>query len=177
MLLESVEFLIHVDYWIENQGEQVNRIKATDFVANLISSSRNVKLFVTSSENVEFPSLGKEKITQGAFKPEQLFNSWKLYGRTRQCTKHGQINFQIYVVTGIRAISCQGRGGGAGICPIFPQVAQFFTKQSRNRKIEKSFTGAFFSNTVASMFRKVKAKSVTALSRYFGMNFLSLKIR
>ena len=94
----------------------------------------------------------------------------------QQCTKHGQINFQIYVVTGIRAISCQG-GGGAGICPIFPQVAQFFTKQSRNRKIEKSFTGAFFSNTVASMFRKVKAKSVRALSRYFRMNFLSLKIR
>ena len=39
MLLDSVEFLIHVDDWIENQGEQVNQIKATDFVANLISSS------------------------------------------------------------------------------------------------------------------------------------------
>ena len=55
MLLDSVEFLIHVDDWIENQGKQVNRIKATDFVANLISSSRNVKLLVISSKNVEFP--------------------------------------------------------------------------------------------------------------------------
>ena len=66
MLLDSFEFLIHEDDWIENQGEQVNRIKATEFVAKLIFSSRNVKLLVTSSQNFEFPSLGKEKITLGA---------------------------------------------------------------------------------------------------------------
>ena len=74
MLLDSFEFLIHVDDWIENQGEQVNRIKDTEFVAKLIFSSRNMKLLVTSSQNFEFPSLEKEKITQGAFKPEQTFH-------------------------------------------------------------------------------------------------------
>ena len=66
MLLDSFEFLIHEDDRIENQGEQVNRIKATEFVAKLIFSSRNMKLLVTSSQNFEFPSPGKEKITQGA---------------------------------------------------------------------------------------------------------------
>ena len=136
-----------------------------------------MKLFVTSSENVEFPSLGKEKITQGAFKPEQTFQLLKTVWKNKTVYKAWADQLSDLCSHRHTGNFLPGEGGGAGICPIFPQVAQFFTKQSRNRKIEKSFTGAFFSNTVASMFRKVKAKSVTALSRYFGMNFLSLKIR
>ena len=79
ILLDNFEFLIDVDDWIENQQreEPVDRIKATNFVERLISSSRNVKLLVTSSENVVFPSLGGEKITLNAFKPEQTFKLLK----------------------------------------------------------------------------------------------------
>ena len=68
-----------MDDWIESQQteEPVDRIKATDFVERLISSSRNVKLLVTSSQNVVFPTLGKEKITLEAFKPEQTFELLK----------------------------------------------------------------------------------------------------
>ena len=137
MLLESVEFLIHVDDWIENQGEQLNRIKATDFVANLISSSRNVKLLVTSSENVEFPSLEKEKITHGAFKPEQTFQLLKTVWKNKTVYKAWADQLSDLCSHRHPGNFLPGeRGGGAGICPIFPQVAQFFTKQSRNRKIE-----------------------------------------
>ena len=84
MLLDNFEFLIHVDDWIENQQieEPVDRIKATDFVAKLISSSRNVKLLVTSSQNVVFPTLGKEKITLEAFKPGQTFELLKTVWKT-----------------------------------------------------------------------------------------------
>ena len=48
ILLDNFEFLIDVDDWIENQQreEPVDRIKATNFVERLISSSRNVKLLV-----------------------------------------------------------------------------------------------------------------------------------
>ena len=44
ILLDNFEFLIDVDDWIENQEreEPVDRIKATNFVERLISSSRNV---------------------------------------------------------------------------------------------------------------------------------------
>ena len=158
MLLESVEFLIHVDDWIENQGEQLNRIKATDFVANLISSSRNVKLLVTSSENVEFPSLGKEKITHGAFKPEQTFQLLKTVWKNKTvykawadqlsdlCSHRHPSNF----------LPGEGGGGGAGICPIFPQVAQFFTKQSRNRKIENRSRELFSQIRSPRCFVKLK---------------------
>ena len=84
ILLDNFEFLLHVDDWIENQQieEPVDRIKATDFVERLISSSRNVKLLVTSSKNVVFPSLGKEKITLEAFKPEQTFELLKTVWKT-----------------------------------------------------------------------------------------------
>ena len=84
ILLDNFEFLIDVDDWIENQQieEPVDRIKATDFVERLISSSRNVKLLVTSSQNVVFPTLGKEKITLEAFKPEQTFELLKTVWKT-----------------------------------------------------------------------------------------------
>ena len=84
ILLDNFEFLIHVDDWIESQQieEPVDRIKATDFVERLISSSRNVKLLVTSSQNVVFPTLGKEKITLDAFKPEQTFELLKTVWKT-----------------------------------------------------------------------------------------------
>ena len=84
ILLDNFEFLIHVDYWIESQQieEPVDRIKATDFLERLISSSRNVKLLVTSSQNVVFPTLGKEKITLEAFKPEQTFELLKTVWKT-----------------------------------------------------------------------------------------------
>ena len=89
ILLDNFEFLLHVDDWIENQQveEPVNRIKATDFVARLIFSSRNVKLLVTSSENVEFPSLGREIITLDAFKPEQTFQLLKTVWKNRHVDK------------------------------------------------------------------------------------------
>ena len=85
ILLDNFEFLIRVDDWTENQRteEPVDRIKATDFVAKLIFSSRNVKLLVTSSQNVVFPSLGKEKITLEAFKPEQTFQLLKTVWKNR----------------------------------------------------------------------------------------------
>ena len=89
ILLDNFEFLIHVDDWIENQQieEPVDRIKATDFVAKLIFSSRKVKLLVTSSENVEFPSLEREKITLEAFKPEQTFQLLKTVWKDRPVDK------------------------------------------------------------------------------------------
>ena len=89
MLLDNFEFLLHVDDWIENQQieEPVDRIKATDFVAKLIFSSRKVKLLVTSSENVEFPSLEREKITLEAFKPEQTFQLLKTVWKDRPVDK------------------------------------------------------------------------------------------
>ena len=89
ILLDNFEFLIHVDDWIESQQteEPVDRIKATDFVERLISSSRNVKLLVTSSQNVVFPSLGKEKITLEAFKPEQTFELLKTVWKNRPVDK------------------------------------------------------------------------------------------
>ena len=87
--LDNFEFLIHVDDWIESQQteEPVDRIKATDFVERLISSSRNVKLLVTSSQNVVFPTLGKEKITLEAFKPEQTFELLKTVWKNRTVNK------------------------------------------------------------------------------------------
>ena len=89
ILLDNFEFLIHVDDWIENQQieEPVDRIKAMDFVEKLISSSKNVKLLVTSSKNVVFPSLGKEKITLEAFKPEQTFELLKTVWKNRPVDK------------------------------------------------------------------------------------------
>ena len=89
ILLDNFEFLIHVDDWIENQQieEPVDRIKATDFVAKLIFSSRKVRLLVTSSENVEFPSLEREKITLEAFKPEQTFQLLKTVWKDRPVDK------------------------------------------------------------------------------------------
>ena len=89
ILLDNFECLLHVDDWIENQQveEPVDRIKATDFVARLIFSSRNVKLLVTSSENVEFPSLGREIITLDAFKPEQTFQLLKTVWKNRHVDK------------------------------------------------------------------------------------------
>ena len=177
MLLESVEFLIHVDDWIENQGEQLNRIKATDFVANLISSSRNVKLLVTSSENVEFPSLGKEKITHGAFKPEQTFQLLKTVWKNKTVYKAWADQLSDLCSHRHPSNFLPGEGGGGRNLPDIPASCPIFYETVEKSKNRKSFTGAFFSNTVASMFRKVKAKSVRALSRYFRMNFLSLKIR
>ena len=41
-----------------------------------------MKLLVTSSKNVVFPSLGKEKITLEAFKPEQTFELLKTVWKT-----------------------------------------------------------------------------------------------
>ena len=89
ILLDNFEFLIDVDDWIENQQieEPVDRIKAMDFVEKLISSSKNVKLLVTSSKNVVFPSLGKEKITLEAFKPEQTFELLKTVWKNRPVDK------------------------------------------------------------------------------------------
>ena len=89
ILLDNFEFLIHVDDWIENQQieEPVDRIKAMDFVEKLISRSKNVKLLVTSSKNVVFPSLGKEKITLEAFKPEQTFELLKTVWKNRPVDK------------------------------------------------------------------------------------------
>ena len=89
VLLDNFEFLIDVDDWIENQQreEPVDRIKATNFVERLISSSRNVKLLVTTSENVVFPSLGGEKITLNAFKPEQTFELLKTVWKNRPVDK------------------------------------------------------------------------------------------
>ena len=157
MLLESVEFLIHVDDWIENQGEQLNRIKATDFVANLISSSRNVKLLVTSSENVEFPSLGKEKITHGAFKPEQTFQLLKTVWKNKTVYKAWADQLSDLCSHRHPGNFLPGEGGGgSGICPIFPQVAQFFTKQSRNRKIENRSRELFSQIRSPRCFVKLK---------------------
>ena len=153
MLLDSVEFLIHVDDWIENQGEQVNRIKATDFVANLISSSRNVKFLVTSSENVEFPSLGKEKITQGAFKPEQTFQLLKTVWNNKTVYKAWADQLSDLCSHRHTGNFLPGEGGGQAFARYSRKLPNFLRNSP---KIEKSFTGAFFSNTVASMFVKLK---------------------
>ena len=144
MLLESVEFLIHVDDWIENQGEQVNRIKATDFVANLISSSRNVKLFVTSSENVEFPSLGKEKITQGAFKPEQTFQLLKTVWKNKTVYKAWADQLSDLCSHRHTGNFLPGEGGGGRNLPDIPAICPIFyetVEKSKNRKIVH---GSFF---------------------------------
>ena len=53
-------------------------------------------MLVTSSENVEFPLLGKEKITLDAFKPEKTFellkSVWKnsLRGRGKKRRGRGE---------------------------------------------------------------------------------------
>ena len=133
MLLDSVEFLIHVDDWIENQGEQVNRIKATDFVANLISSSRNVKFLVTSSENVEFPSLGKEKITQGAFKPEQTFQLLKTVWKSKTVYKTWADQLSD-LCSHRRTGNFLPGGGGNHLPPKNLASCQIFTKQSKRNE-------------------------------------------
>ena len=46
-----------------------------------------MKLLVTSSKNVVFPSLGKEKITLEAFKPEQTFELLKTVWKNRPVDK------------------------------------------------------------------------------------------
>ena len=129
MLLDSVEFLIHVDDWIENQGEQVNRIKATDFVANLISSSRNVKLLVTSSENVE--SLEKEKITQGPFKPAQTFQLLKTVWKNKTVYKAWADQLSDLCSHRHTGNFLSGEGGGVmhlpdilASCPIFYETVE-----------------------------------------------------
>ena len=145
MLLESVEFLIHVDDWIENQGEQLNRIKATDFVANLISSSRNVKLLVTSSENVEFPSLGKEKITHGAFKPEQTFQLLKTVWKNKTVYKAWADQLSDLCSHRHPGNFLPGEGGGGG--QEFARYSRKLPNFLRNsREIEKSkiVHGSFF---------------------------------
>ena len=131
MLLDSFEFLIHVDDWIENQGEQVNRIKATD-LANLIFSSRNVKLLVTSSENVEFPSLEKEKITQGAFKPAQTFQLLKTVWKNKTVYKAWADQLSDFCSHRRTGNFLSGEGGGGVMhlpdilasCPIFYETVE-----------------------------------------------------
>ena len=77
MLLDNFEFLTHVDDWIENQQieELVDRIKPTDFVAKVISSSRNMKLLVTSSESVVFSSLAWGRSPWMPLSQSKLFTS------------------------------------------------------------------------------------------------------
>ena len=134
MLLDSFEFLIHVDDWIENQGEQVNRIKDTEFVAKLIFSSRNMKLLVTSSQNFEFPSLEKEKITQGAFKPEQTFQLLKTVWKSK--TVYKTWVDQLSDVCSHRRTGnfLPGGGGGKPFAQKNLASCQIFTKQSKRNE-------------------------------------------
>ena len=132
MLLDSFEFLIHVDDWIENQGEQVNRIKDTEFVAKLIFSSRNMKLLVTSSQNFEFPSLEKEKITQGAFKPEQTFQLLKTVWKSK--TVYKTWADQLSDLCSHRRTGNFLPGGGNHLPPKNLASCQIFTKQSKRNE-------------------------------------------
>ena len=52
-------------------------------------------------------------------------------------------------------------------------LQQYFSVET---VLPKSITGAFFSNSLLDV-REVKTESVRALSRYFGIKFLSLEIR
>ena len=132
MLLDSFEFLIHVDDWIENQGEQVNRIKDTEFVAKLIFSSRNMKLLVTSSQNFEFPSLEKKKITQGAFKPEQTFQLLKTVWKSK--TVYKTWADQLSDLCSHRRTGNFLPGGGEPFAPKNLASCQIFTKQSKRNE-------------------------------------------
>ena len=133
MLLDSFEFLIHVDDWIENQGEQVNRIKDTEFVAKLIFISRNMKSLVTSSQNFEFPSLEKEKITQGAFKPEQTFQLLKTVWKSKTVYKTWADQLSD-LCSHRRTGNFLPGGGGNHLPPKNLASCQIFTKQSKRNE-------------------------------------------
>ena len=133
MLLDSFEFLIHVDDWIENQGEQVNRVKDTEFVAKLIFSSRNMKLLVTSSQNFEFPSLEKEKITQGAFKPEQTFQLLKTVWKSK--TVYKTWADQLSDLCSHRRTGNFLPGGGTICPPKISQVAKFLRNNRKETRV------------------------------------------
>ncbi len=82
LLLDNFEFLLHLDdsgqenfHELEMVQERMNpsseESKVMNFITETVMISRKVKLLVTSSEKVVFPSLGQEMIHLTSFSPEE----------------------------------------------------------------------------------------------------------
>ena len=103
-----------------------------------------MKLLVTSSENVEFPSLGKEKITQGAFKPEQTFQLLKTVWKNKTVYKAWADQLSDLCSHRHTGNFLPGEGGGGRNLPDIPASCPIFyetVEKSKNRKIVH---GSFF---------------------------------
>ena len=80
LLLDNFEFLLHLNSeretpLVADVYERMNRepsegTKVEDFIAEMVTSSRKVKLLVTSSEDVAFPGIGKQRIKLAPFNAE-----------------------------------------------------------------------------------------------------------
>ena len=68
LLLDNFEFLIHLKDRNQLHEEQT---KVEEFITDVAESFGNVKLLVTSSEDVVFPSIGRQRITLEPFKLEE----------------------------------------------------------------------------------------------------------
>lgn len=85
LLLDNFEFLLHLDNneqhspaMAETVHERMDRessegTKVENLISELVTSSSNVKLLVTSSEKVVFPGIGQQRIKVKPFKPEESF--------------------------------------------------------------------------------------------------------
>ena len=84
LLLDNFEFLLHLNserenpLGAENVYGRMNRepsegTKVEDFIAEIVTSSRKVKLLVTSSEDVAFPGTGKQRVKLAPFNAEASF--------------------------------------------------------------------------------------------------------
>ena len=81
LLLDNFEFLLHLgDTEQETPHKRAmvqkpawEKSKIMNFITEVITMSRKVKLLVTSSEKVPFPSLGQEEVYLACFEPEESF--------------------------------------------------------------------------------------------------------
>jgi len=85
LLLDNFEFLLHFGdieqetphrrAMVQNPAREKSKIM--NFITEIVKISRKVKLLVTSSERVPFPSLGQEEVHLDCFKPEESFQLLK----------------------------------------------------------------------------------------------------
>ena len=105
-----------------------------------------MKLLVTSSENVEFPSLGKEKITQGAFKPEQTFQLLKTVWKNKTVYKAWADQLSDLCSHRHPGNFLPGEGGGGQEFARYSRKLPNFLRNSREIEKSKIVHGSFFLN-------------------------------
>ncbi len=86
LFLDDFEFLLHLgdsNNAEKQSGTLMEESEIMNFITEIVTESRRVRLLVTSSENVDFPETGQERIRLLPFNEEDLFQLLKkVYGDT-----------------------------------------------------------------------------------------------